>query len=156
MTGGDTISGQEELFASDGTAAGTVCPTPPALGEYPFYPWEAWVPFNNALYFKAAYAYFADYQLCRYTEGPSGIEQKTAENLSVYPNLTNGLFNVILPKPTGDARLEVYNSIGLLVYRQTVTNGVNTIDLTDHPVGLYILKVISNNQIIASQKIIKK
>jgi hypothetical protein len=75
MTGGDTLSGEEELFASDGTAAGTVCPTPPSTwGQYPFYPWEAWVPFNNALYYKGAYAYFADYQLCRYTETqPLGI-----------------------------------------------------------------------------------
>src|ERR1035437_3782394 len=74
MTGWDTVSNYEELFASDGTAAGTVCPTPPSMGDSPFYPWEAWVPFNNALYFKAAYGYFADYQLCRYTETkPSGI-----------------------------------------------------------------------------------
>ena len=74
MTGYDTLSNQEQLFATDGTAAGTICPTPPdTWGQYPFYPWEAWVPFNNALYYKAAYSYFADYQLCRYTEQPSGI-----------------------------------------------------------------------------------
>ena len=156
FTGGDTISNEEELFATDGTAAGTVCPTPPdTWGQYPFYPWEAWVPFNGALYYKAAYTYFADYQLCRYTENPSGIEQQTSGNLSVYPNPTNGRFNVVLPKTTGNAIIEVYNIIGVLIYRQTAVINVNTIDLTDHPVGVYILKVISNNQIISSQKIIK-
>ena len=157
MTGYDSISGQQELFASDGTAAGTVCPTPPdTWGQYPFYPWEAWVPFNNALYFKGAYSYFADYQLCRYTENHSGILQQSAGSLSVYPNPTHGSFNAVLPKQTSNAMIEVYNSMGILVHKQIVANTVNTIDLTPQPAGLYILKVVSNNQPIASQKIIKE
>jgi len=157
MTGYDSISDELQLFASDGTAVGTVCPTPPdTWGQYPFYPWEAWVPFNNALYFKAAYAYFADYQLCRYTENPSGIKQQTAGNLSVYPNPTNGKFDVVLPKPTSNTSIEVYNSMGILVHRRTAVNAVNTIDLTDYAAGIYILNVISNNKTVASRKIIKK
>lgn len=157
FTGYDTVSQQTQLFASDGTAAGTVCPTPPdTWGQYPFYPWEAWVPFNNALYFKAAYAYFADYQLCRYSELPMGITKQTTENLAVYPNPANGFFNVVLPASTNNPSIEVYNSIGVLIYKQTVANGVNTIDLTSHAQGLYILKVIGNCQTIASQKIIKE
>ena len=156
MTGYDTISDQEQLFASDGTAAGTVCPTPPdTWGQYPFYPWEAWVPFNNALYYKGAYTYFADYQLCRYTEHPSGIGHQPAGSLSVYPNPTFGSFHVVVPKQTGNVRIEVYNSMGLLVYKQTAADAVSTVDLTTHPAGLYILKVVGNNQIIASEKIIK-
>jgi ELWxxDGT repeat protein len=157
MTGGDTISKEEELFASDGTASGTVCPTPPdTWGQYPFYPWEAWVPFNGALYYKAAYSYFADYQLCRYTENPSGLEQQAAENISVYPNPTNGSFDVVIPTPTGNTTIEIYNSNGVLVRKQTATNSINTFDLTDYPTGLYIVNVISNYRTIASHKLVKK
>ena len=157
MTGSDTISGQEQLFASDGTAAGTVCPTPPdTWGQYPFYPWEAWVPFNNALYYKGAYSYFSDYQLCRYTEHPSGIKQQSAGNLSVYPNPTSGCITLVLAGISDATGIEVYNSMGVLVHRQKAVNDVNIIDLSNHPMGVYILKVISNNQSIASQKIIKE
>jgi ELWxxDGT repeat protein len=49
MTGNDTITHAVELFVSDGTAAGTVYPTPPSNGADAFYPWQAWVPYNNSL-----------------------------------------------------------------------------------------------------------
>jgi ELWxxDGT repeat protein len=119
MTGWDTVSNYLELFASDGTAAGTVCPTPPSMGDSPFYPWEAWVPFNNALYFKAAYGYFADYQLCRYTETkPSGIvtNNESPKVFVLYQNYPNPFnptttINYSLAKD-GHVKLTVYNAIG--------------------------------------------
>jgi ELWxxDGT repeat protein len=157
MTGGDTTSGEEELFASDGTATGTVCPTPPdTWGQYPFYPWEAWVLFNNALYYKAAYAYFADYQLCCYSELQFGIEQQTKENFSVYPNPTNSSFNIVLPQPASIKNIEVYNSTGVIVFSQSTAKVLNTIDLTNYAAGLYFLKIIKNDQTIGTQKIIKQ
>jgi hypothetical protein len=119
MTAGDTVSGNEELFATDGTAAGTVCPTPPALGQYAFQTWEAWVPFNNALYFRAAYGYFADLQLCRYTETkPTGIvnNKEIPGAFALFQNYPNP-FN---PSTTisysiakaGEVKLNVYDIIG--------------------------------------------
>ena len=157
MTGNDTISNQEQIFVTDGTAAGTVCPTPPSTaGQYPFYPWEAWVPFNNVLYFKAAYSFWSDYQLCRYSEYPNGIENQTEENLTLYPNPTNGSLKVVLSMPIKDATIEVYNSLGLLVHQQVASTGINIIDLTKQFNGFYILKIVSGKQTIASQKIIKK
>jgi ELWxxDGT repeat protein len=156
MTGNDTISDEEQLFATDGTAAGTVCPTPPStVGGSPFDPWQAWVPFNNAVYFSAAYTLWSDYQLCRYTEFPSGISQLTQENLAVYPNPTKGIFNVVLPMSTTFAQIEVYNITGLLIHHQPAVKEINTVDLTTHPSGVYILKVISPDQTITSKKIIK-
>ena len=122
MTGNDTVTHNEELFASDGTATGTVCPTPPALGDAVFYPWEAWVPFNNALYYKAAYGYFGDYQLCRYTETkPSGIvtgkeSPETFVLFQNYPNPFNPatLINYSLPKESR-VNISIYNCIGEVV-----------------------------------------
>jgi len=122
LTGWDTVSNYVELFASDGTAAGTVCPTPPDKGDSPFYLWEAWVPFNNALYFKAAYGYFADYQLCRYTETkPSGIvtNNESPKAFVLYQNYPNPFnpttaINYSLAKD-GNVKLTVYDAIGCKV-----------------------------------------
>jgi ELWxxDGT repeat protein len=156
MTGYDTISDEEQLFATNGTAAGTVCPTPPGTaGGTPFDPWQAWVTFNNAVYFAAAYTLWSDYQLCRYTEFPSGISHLTEENLSVYPNPTKGIFNVVLPASVPGAQLEISDITGLPVYHQTMVNAINTVDLTNHPSGVYILRMISNNQTITTKKVIK-
>jgi ELWxxDGT repeat protein len=157
MTGYDTISNQVQLFYSDGTKSGTKCPTPTdTWGQYPFYPWETWVPFNNALYYKGAYAYFADYQLCRFTDTEVGIEEKSVEISSIYPNPTNGMLNVILPLLTGTTSIGIYNSQGILVYKSTSAKTSNIIDLSNLPKGFYLLKVMSNNQNIVTKKIIKK
>jgi ELWxxDGT repeat protein len=157
FTGYDSLTEEQQLFATDGTAAGTVCPTPPdTWGQYPFYPWEAWVPFNNALYYKAAYSYFADYQLCRYTETPAGIARLTAGNLKVYPNPTKDLVHIMLPAANSNSRIEVYNCTGLLIHKENAANDGNILDLSNFATGLYILNVISDNRTIASQKIIKE
>jgi ELWxxDGT repeat protein len=156
MTAGDTLSGNVELFASDGTAAGTICPTPPSNGQDAFYPWEAWVPFNNCLYYKAAYGYFADYQLCRYSETPFGIAQQTYRELFVYPNPTQGLINIVFPDRDSNSDIEIYNNTGSLVYSKAAETTVTTIDLKDKAAGLYIVKVISNHQTATTLKIIKE
>jgi len=157
MTGNDTINHAVELFVSDGTAAGTICPKPPSTGVDAFYPWQAWVPFNNSLYYRAAYGYFADYQLCRFTDTQNtGIAEQAKPVLSVYPNPTNGFFKVVLPESTLNAGIEVYNSTGTLINKQTATNGVNKIDLSNQASGLYFIKIISNNKVIGTQKIIKR
>lgn len=157
MTGNDTINHAVELFVSDGTAAGTICPKPPSTGVDAFLPWQAWVPYNNSLYYRAAYGYFADYQLCRFTDTQNtGIAEQAEPVLSVYPNPTNGFINFTLPPSALKADIELYYSNGVLIFRQAVTNSVNTIDLTNQPPGLYFIKIISENGIIASQKIIKQ
>ena len=110
MTGNDTISGAVQLFYSDGTAAGTSCRTPPSTCDDPFYPWEAWVPYGSGLYYKAAYVYFADYQLCRYVEKQSsGLTELNGQSLTVYPNPTNGIVTIALPEPAFNTLIRVYS-----------------------------------------------
>jgi ELWxxDGT repeat protein len=157
MTGLDSTTNGEEIFATDGTEAGTVRPVPPSMAELaPFYPWTAWVPFNNGLYFTACYTFWSDYQLCRYTQNPSAIEQRTTGALSVYPNPTHGPINVVLPQTTVNADIELYNSTGTLLCKRTAPNTINKMDLSNQPAGIYIIKVISDNQSVATQKIIKE
>lgn len=156
MTGNDTIIHATEVYVSNGTAAGTVCPAPPANGVDAFYPWQAWVLFNNALYYRAAYGYFADYQLCRVIVGSSGIEEGTNQQISIYPNPTTGIINVDFPASIHDLSIEVYNSLGCLVFKRSDIRNFNSFDLSRYSSGIYIIKAIYNNQVLASKKIIKE
>ncbi len=157
MTGNDTITHSVQLYASDGTAAGTVCPTPPdTWSTYPFYPWEAWVPFNNALYFKGAYTYFADYQLCRFSSTPSGIEQPIKNNLSVYPNPSSGLVHIMLAESATNAKVEVFNSNGQLILSKNINHAIQTtLDLTNHAKGLYVIKIQSGDNVLMNKVVIE-
>jgi hypothetical protein len=78
------------------------------------------------------------------------------QKFHLYPNPTNGIFNVTLPSSIIKAEIEICNSTGALIYKRLATNALNTVDLTNQLPGLYFIKVISENRTIASQKIIKQ
>ena len=145
MTGNDTISNREELFFSDGTAAGTVRPTPPSTAEYlPFYPWTAWVPFNNAVYYTACYTFWSDYQLCRYVDMPStGIAELPVQNLNTYPNPASDVLHVGLSlQHEQEVHLSLYNIYGKEVWRMNagiVADYHGDIEVANLPDGVYFL-----------------
>ena len=63
---------------------------------------------------------------------------------------------LLISTPTKNTSIEIYNRIGALVYKQASLNQQNTIDLTNQANGLYFVKVMSDNKIIASRKIEKE
>lgn len=61
--------------------------------------------------------------------------------IKIYPNPNTGLFNI-----SNDAQkemsVEIYNTIGELIYSGNSTEGLLTIDLTDKSSGIYQVKII--------------
>jgi hypothetical protein len=86
-------------------------------------------------------------------ETPEPTDPGDNESVSVYPNPTEGLINVVSPTPVDDARLvDIY---GFVVLEQKAI-GVNefTMDLTALKAGIYILEIISGktNELIRLEK----
>ncbi len=87
---------------------------------------------------------------------PIGIEELESEdNVMIYPNPTARFFSVIFSKPV-TADIEIYNSLGAVVYKRKNLTDMNNIELTKQPSGLYFVKIISNNKIVTTKKIIKQ
>lgn len=69
-------------------------------------------------------------------------ENQLKENVSVYPNPTNGKFHITY----GDLNfskfygLEIYNVNGERVYKSVITNPKSEIDLTNQAKGIYFVK----------------
>lgn len=80
----------------------------------------------------------------------------TVSNITIYPNPTNGLFYIVVSEPINNIYIEIYNSLGILIYRQTSIKEHNTIELVNQNNGLYFVKVMNDNKILAAQKIIKQ
>lgn len=157
MIGADTLLNAVELFVSDGTDAGTICPKPPAGGDQAFVHFQGWVPFNNSVYFRASYGHFTDYEICRFTPANTiGFDEEPYPNLSVFPNPSHGIFNITPLASLHTTSIEVYSIQGELVYNSTVSDEQTTINLTTQPPGIYLVKVVNNNKTIYSQKIIKQ
>jgi hypothetical protein len=75
------------------------------------------------------------------------------KEILIYPNPTNGSFNISIN--TKNSIIEVYNSIGTLIQKQTSTSEQSTIDISNEAKGLYLIKVISKGN-ISTSKIIKQ
>lgn len=85
-----------------------------------------------------------------YGLGFSTLEK--AEQLTVYPNPSNGIFNVVIDNFVGDQILvQVFNELGALVYNDQVAGNNDLyyqqeIDLSGFAKGIYTLKVVSDDQ----------
>jgi hypothetical protein len=79
------------------------------------------------------------------------------ENLIVYPNPSNGIFNINLESVNNKYEtIEVYNLLGEKVFSETINNRANvTIDLSQFSSGYYIARVKSEEKIV-QLKLIKQ
>jgi hypothetical protein len=82
----------------------------------------------------------------------SGTESYGSENVSIYPNPSNGMININSGKLEIE-KLEVVNNLGQIVYQTTTT--VNGINLNSQVKGTYFIKIYSNHQLIVRKIIIQ-
>lgn len=96
---------------------------------------------------------FIDAQIC----GGINNAQASTTGINVYPNPTNSILNITISSElSGNASIEVYDAVGKLVIKESLsseTTTINTSKLTD---GIYVFKVINNNQAIKIGKIVKQ
>lgn len=94
----------------------------------------------------------SDFTICPIIEQVSVKELTSETNTSIlYPNPSTGTVSLINHIPV-DCILEVYDLLGNKIFRQTSIP--NTVDITELSNGVYLCKLISNNKLIASEKLI--
>ena len=81
-----------------------------------------------------------------------------SENIAafvVYPNPNNGEFTISVTGLNKTPSVEIYNTIGKLVYKDVLTAEKNNFN-TNLAAGIYFLNIIENGKVIATQKLICK
>jgi hypothetical protein len=76
--------------------------------------------------------------------------------LQVYPNPSNGIFNLELT-PEGSEKIntiEIFNSLGLLVFKSLYPETM--IDLSSFPEGLYLVRVETSSGILTQRLLLYK
>lgn len=95
-------------------------------------------------------------KIVRYNSGVTSVNEPYAvDKLTVYPNPTSDNFNIKFNTISSQAKLEVYNAKGKLIYNENIGHITNTVSLNEEPPGIYFIKIIEENQNILKQKIIK-
>lgn len=76
--------------------------------------------------------------------------------ITLYPNPTNGSLYVFTSQQIKNGSIEIYNTIGELIFAQKIINQQNTIDIKNQASGLYFVKVISDGEVIGMKKVVKE
>lgn len=77
-----------------------------------------------------------------------GIDELSKATVNVYPNPTNGVFNIATSE---QVNIIIYNMLGEVVLTNVLNGGTHVLSLNSHPRGVYFLKI--DNQVI---KLIKE
>ena len=127
-----------EPWKTDGTAGGTSLVSDAVAGSESSAPYE-FTNFNGNLFFKGVSpSSGVELWSCG---AVSAIGEITLERISLFPNPTIGQFTLEFPT-TGHYEIEVFNTIGQVVYRSTATNATkHTINIGNAPVGMYNVRV---------------
>jgi len=72
------------------------------------------------------------------TLNPTGVVVHKPGEVYLYPNPSNGLFNIVAD---ADMTMTVLNVIGKTVLTAPVYNGINTYELKNQPAGIYFVKL---------------
>ncbi len=83
---------------------------------------------------------------------PLNIKQNnTLNKVKIYPNPTKNIININYADYSSNDDVIIYNNLGAIAYKSKIKSQIN---LSNLPQGIYFLKIISDNKIIATQKII--
>lgn len=91
----------------------------------------------------------------------AGFEQFSATNyqLKLYPNPANAVLNVELdlstPLRVTDYEIEIVNALGQILMEEKVINQFSSLNIQHLKSGMYFVKVLQDNKVVASKKIIK-
>ncbi len=91
-------------------------------------------------------AYFDDFLIEEGQDMPTAIQSPEPydQKVAVYPNPSNGQFNLKI-NATGDFQLLVYDSSGNLLIKRKQVKAIDTIDLTNYSDGIYLLNIYAGN-----------
>jgi len=80
-----------------------------------------------------------------------GIEEETANKITIYPNPAEQTITISTPVSLTDKNLSIYSVSGRLVTTVTLYKDVNTIDISDIPSGLYFVRFKTTNGLVTKR-----
>ena len=87
-----------------------------------------------------------------------GVVEFESSDIKVYPNPTNSVINVQLTTATSSLRPEIqlYDVYGQRLQVVIVTGEITQINLEHYATGVYLLKVVDGDNVIAIRKVVRK
>lgn len=87
-----------------------------------------------------------------YSLGVDDIEPVTA---SVFPNPSNDVINISLDQGQ-ISKIELYSITGHLIYKEDINSQTHALNISNYPSGVYLVRVINQNNEILNTKVLKE
>ncbi len=86
---------------------------------------------------------YPDIVVLRYNGDPLGISENSfGNNISAYPNPTNGIINISANNPLNNASVKLVDAIGqICIIKQNISGSNFSFDISEHPNGTYFLEI---------------
>jgi hypothetical protein len=82
----------------------------------------------------------------------SGVEDVLENRTAIYPNPSSGVFNIVVE---GSCMVNVVDITGRTILTKQVNSNNKTIDLTNFGKGIYLVKLISGNDVAVKKVIVE-
>jgi hypothetical protein len=79
-----------------------------------------------------------------YVGEPLGITEKENSNFFIYPNPSNGIFNIMISDFSQGYNIQIFDISGKEMLKTDIDKPLTTINLTNYESGIYIIKVKSS------------
>jgi uncharacterized repeat protein (TIGR01451 family) len=89
------------------------------------------------------------------TVGTNFENTRDNKTIIIWPNPSDGIFNLTLAESTKDSRIDVINSFGQVILTKHLSTSTATLDLTNNAKGMYFIKVQSGNGVVVRKVIIE-
>lgn len=111
--------------------------------------YEGWNELDNGVLITNATLWLA--------EETVNIENENNENgINIYPNPSNGKFNIVLSKSVNNANISISDMTGKVILVKDMTSSYKQIvDLSSYSKGIYFIKFNINNKTLISKLILK-
>jgi len=136
-------------------------------GNYPIPGFSA--PYGGGLILPSKLAVGTHYYVCTphavlgmkgiiVVQNVTGIaDNKLQKNFKLYPNPTNGKFQIALSELHTDRKceLEIYNVKGERIYKSPITSAKSEIDITNQKSGIYFIKFYDGLSVHTERIVVK-
>ncbi|MBK7871849.1 MAG: proprotein convertase P-domain-containing protein [Saprospiraceae bacterium] len=89
----------------------------------------------------------------------AGVHEWQGQQVTFLPNPTSGQVNIVFAQAiTGDVNAEIYAANGQLLKRVAINAAVlsHSLDLSDHPNGLYLIRLINGDAALTERILVQK
>ena len=87
------------------------------------------------------------------TIGSLSVNDNNLQNVIIYPNPTNTILNI---ENAENSIIEIYDLLGRVVLFKNNIATNNQLNVSNLPIGTYLIKITNNNKIITDKFIVNK